>query len=100
MREHALRIVSHSRIHGGDVECEEISENLTVRAELFVNREGKAGRRRVVSATRPGEKTQIGGVGNGKPLVQKLFGDRENRRIRANRKRERQGGDNREAAAV
>ncbi|OLE83103.1 MAG: hypothetical protein AUF76_07275 [Acidobacteria bacterium 13_1_20CM_2_65_9] len=100
MGEHALRIVSYRRIHGGGVECQEISENLSVRAELFVNRVGKAGRRSVVSATRPGEKAQIGGVGHGKPLVQKLFGDRENRRIGANRKRERHGGDNREAAAV
>src|SRR5580658_6006311 len=54
----------------------------------------------VVPRTRPGEKTQIGGLGNGKPLVQELFGNRENRRIGANGKSERGCGYHGEAAAL
>ena len=54
----------------------------------------------VVTGTCPGEKTQIGGLGHGKWLVQELFGNRENRRIGANGKGERCCCYHGEAAAL
>src|SRR5262245_15843451 len=91
--EHTLSIVFDRRIHGSDMAREEVFEYLIARTQLFVDRVRKVG-------TAPCQQAETAGLRHGEPVVQELFGNREERRVSTNRERKRCGGGDGEAAGL
>jgi hypothetical protein len=91
--DHAKRVFPDRRIHRRRVERQQIAEHVILRPQLLVH-----GIRKI--RVRRHEQAQAGGIGDVKPLEQQLFRDGKDRRVRPNRQRERDRGDERETGVL